>query len=370
MLNKPCSKSSDCGTGICNGAGFCSDTTIIDCCPEGTGNCNNVSCVKPSSKKVNEPFYCVWECESNKGRDEICKLNDDKTSLCSKNSDCFSNECNFDGYCGKFGVCKENGTQNCNNVTCVKPSNKNVGEAYNCVWECKTNNGNGKNCTEKPIIIFFKLISFLVLVFLLYRLGKSIHQKTKGGKIIKQAKQKGGEIIKTANEDANKIKKESLKEQNRIKNETESLISKHNKEIEKINKEKEKIKEKIKDKKLLNEKLEELSVMEELNREEYIKEVKKTFAEITTPRPDPQANNNLVIINPFLGGYKCFYQQGTPLENYPISSLLHGWVWRKHNRKWHRKGYHIHHIDKDKYNNNPKNLEEVYGLYHYLLHKF
>jgi hypothetical protein len=84
----------------------------------------------------------------------------------------------------------------------------------------------------------------------------------------------------------------------------------------------------------------------------------------------PLANNRLIIINPYLGGYYCFYQKDKPLEKYPYSSLLHLWIWKEHHDgRWPRKGYHIHHIDHNKYNNSIENLEEIEGEEHFKLHR-
>ena len=87
------------------------------------------------------------------------------------------------------------------------------------------------------------------------------------------------------------------------------------------------------------------------------------------PFPDPQANNRLVIINPYLGGYKCFYNKELELKEYPISKLVHRWVWKKHTGNWPKSGYHIHHIDEDKYNNDIRNLEEIEGEEHFEKHR-
>jgi len=87
------------------------------------------------------------------------------------------------------------------------------------------------------------------------------------------------------------------------------------------------------------------------------------------PSYDPLANNKLIIVNPYLGGYRCFYKKGLPLEEYPIDSLLHRWIWMQHHKRYPRKGYHIHHIDHDKYNNSIENLEEIEGEEHFRLHR-
>lgn len=105
-------------------------------------------------------------------------------------------------------------------------------------------------------------------------------------------------------------------------------------------------------------------------RDILIHDIKKQYQDITKPFPDSQAKNRMVVINPYLGGYKCFYKEGVDLENYPTSSLLHRWVWKKYNGRNPKQGYHIHHIDEDKYNNDPRNLEEIPGDEHYEKHRY
>lgn len=96
---------------------------------------------------------------------------------------------------------------------------------------------------------------------------------------------------------------------------------------------------------------------------------KKTYKKITKPFPDHQASNRFVVINPYLGGYKCFYKEGLELKDYSTSSLVHIWVWKKHNGRYPRQGYHIHHIDGDKYNNDPDNLAEINEDEHFKIHR-
>jgi len=87
------------------------------------------------------------------------------------------------------------------------------------------------------------------------------------------------------------------------------------------------------------------------------------------PYPDEQVGNRRVIINPFLGGYKCFYHPEIPLNEYSVDFLVHRWVWTNAHGRKPLPGHHIHHIDEDKYNNDPKNLEEVEGTEHYEKHR-
>lgn len=68
----PSPESKECGSGICNIAGFCDDVFIVKC-PEGTLNCNNESCLTPSIKESGEAYFCEWECISGIGKSGICK---------------------------------------------------------------------------------------------------------------------------------------------------------------------------------------------------------------------------------------------------------------------------------------------------------
>ena len=87
------------------------------------------------------------------------------------------------------------------------------------------------------------------------------------------------------------------------------------------------------------------------------------------PVPEPLAGNRLVIENPYLGGYLCFYHPERKLEEYTPSMLLHRWIWQKANGRKIKVGCHIHHIDNDKYNNDPSNLQEVEGNEHIASHR-
>jgi len=103
--------------------------------------------------------------------------------------------------------------------------------------------------------------------------------------------------------------------------------------------------------------------------ERQLKIIDENWTKILVPFPHPSANNRPIIINPYLGGYYCFYHEELPLEEYPVSSLLHRWIWKQHTGDWPRRGYHIHHKDGDKYNNSIDNLEEISGEEHYEIHR-
>ena len=48
---------------------------------------------------------------------------------------------------------------------------------------------------------------------------------------------------------------------------------------------------------------------------------------------------------------------------------MHRWIWKKYHGRWPKPGYHIHHKDNDKFNNDIKNLDEINGEEHFILHK-
>ena len=162
--------------------------------------------------------------------------------------------------------------------------------------------------------------------------------------------------------------KNEKEKQNTLQKEIELEAKKIQSKEFKLNDLKKQIAQIKKHRKLEKKEIEKLNNLK-TKRDELIQDIKKQYSEITKPFPDSQANNRLVVINPYLGGYKCFYKEGLDLKDYPISSLLHRWVWKKQHRRNPKPGYHIHHIDGDKYNNDPKNLEEIEGEEHYEKHR-
>ncbi|MBU0760790.1 MAG: HNH endonuclease, partial [Nanoarchaeota archaeon] len=70
--NSLCNSDNECGSLICNIAGFCGNTKVMTC-PNGLMNCNNQSCLYPSIKESGEGYSCVWECKSGSGKSGICE---------------------------------------------------------------------------------------------------------------------------------------------------------------------------------------------------------------------------------------------------------------------------------------------------------
>jgi hypothetical protein len=68
-----CSSNFECGSGICNIAGFCGIQKVADC-PEGFKNCNNQSCLSIETKNIGEKYSCEFECKTKYGKEGICKV--------------------------------------------------------------------------------------------------------------------------------------------------------------------------------------------------------------------------------------------------------------------------------------------------------
>lgn len=67
-----CSSDSECGSQICNLAGYCGVQKIVDC-PKGFQNCNNETCLEVGTKNIGESYSCEFECKSNFGKEGICE---------------------------------------------------------------------------------------------------------------------------------------------------------------------------------------------------------------------------------------------------------------------------------------------------------
>jgi hypothetical protein len=360
ICDRLCTINSDCSGGICNIMNFC-DTKKIVVCVNGKNNCNDESCSLPYSKPAGEAYQCDWECLSGSGTDGICKSDDGYA--CNKPTDCLSGECNIASMCGPFVRCP-NGTQNCDNKLCIEPSNKSIGEAYSCAWECESGAGTDGICqTSLPtkarsfflwasIIILITSIAFLISRFSIKHLGeKKIREEQE------RIKKEYENIFKMSEERIIGYENNLARLNRELKDEKQHTNLKKS-ELKNLNKEFEAKKEKVL----------ELIAEQVAKQNSAIKHEHMQWEKIK-PFPDEQAGLRLVVCNPYLGGYKCFYHEGVPYEQYKISWLLHRWVWKKYNGRWPRFGYHIHHKDGDKFNNSPENLEEIDGDEHFAIHR-
>jgi hypothetical protein len=288
---------------------------------------------------------------------EVCKKCDGKTCLndnerCKLNSECGSGICNLAGFCGhKKIVDCPNGKLNCNNETCLLPSSKKTGEGYNCIWECESGVGEEGACKRglRDNLIFFIRI-LLGFGIAGYFIIKSFHKKgwaRKEREIIQKAEIEAKKIISKSQKDLEKINHEILDKENKkdkLKEELNSLKSKKSNS--------EKIRSEII---RLNDEIENLSEKQKEKRNRLKEEREKLTKERLTPFTNKQGYK--VYINE--EGYEVLERTGT---------LFHRW-WFEHNKNRKIKpGYEIHHKDFNKRNNNIKNLKEITHDQHRELH--
>lgn len=260
--------------------------------------------------------------------------------------ECGSRACNTKNTCGQIF-----------NVGCPK------GQELNKELNLCSDTSKTKASEWASHNIWWIALVIILGLILIFGYNRRLWEKIRGIKI-KEAEEKSKIIVSDAEKKARKIIEEAEDRLEKIKKELE------NKKDEKIKLERvlssltgeadtaHEIRDQIKE---INDEIKSLTVQQE-------EEFKKNWDSIK-PFPDSQASNRLVIINPYLGGYKCFYDKDKALQNYPLSSLVHRWVWKEHHRRWPKKEYHIHHIDKNKYNNHINNLDEVWGEEHYENHR-
>lgn len=354
-MGDQCSKHWDCISGVCNIAGFCDTKEIVPCEPYGKLNCNNLSCLIPYVKQTNEAYMCDWECV--------------------------------------------NGTRACNGV-CKAVSSKKVGQEYNCEWECKSNRFRDGKCLSPKwvVIVFFSLI-FLIFGFGMWFLIKSI--KDLKGKIIDKlnneiiSKKKDIDSLENKKEeiedDVKTVKENYDKKVEEFKEREKNLKEKHNLKIldleEKLkNKEgvaKKEVEEEIKkEKEKRKEELENLDKVKKENRIEYEKEkdrkkreLNELKCEIDSERETLEAElkkSKILRETPRLNqqGYRVTSDE----EGYEIYNG------EKFNRFWYRKnynlsineieGFHIHHIDGNRRNNEIWNLIKLSQGEHSTIHRF
>jgi hypothetical protein len=314
---------------------------------------------------------------------------DDDTS-CVNDKECGSGICNIAGFCGQEKVVNcPNGKLNCDDWTCLYPSNKSIGEGYSCEWECISGFGKEGVCKEtnekvmKDRTIFIVITLFVLAISLFLIIisnNKKIwdnKRKKESAKAKEKAKKEGKEIIK-------KSKKESAKAKEKAKKEGKEIIKKSKEELKRIenklvikNKQKKEIKEdlillknekdktKEEEKELINKKkelleknleIEKLSEEEKNKQKKLDEEIRNSEIKRTTPFLNKQGYR--VYLNE--DGYEVFEDSGSPFHVW--------WFKHNHNRKI-KKGYHIHHKDHNKRNNDIDNLEEKEPKEHYWEHK-
>jgi len=277
-------------------------------------------------------------------------------SMCTNDNECGSRKCNFAGFCGKFTHCPE-GTTNCQNIKCLVPSSKDLGESYLCDWECKTNYGKEGRCERTTETVLKERVKFWSIVALIFGIATlllviSFHREI-WKKITNMVKDK-------AEKEAEEIRENAKREAESIIRDSEQRLKQNVEEI----KEKQKIKEEI------EKAMAKLGDSEEIR--DKLAKVNEDIKTLTTQK-DYEIRRYLDTLekkegHKFIldGGYVRYAKSlFNPNEK---GGFYHTWVWKKRYKKV-RKGYHIHHKDKNKLNNNIENLEEVEGDDHLNRHK-
>ena len=362
-------------------------------CKQGV-SCDSCS-VKQNTVQyeILEPEHLIPEYKTFNQQEVVCKecngkecLNDG--DLCPSFNECgggycIEGQCSNDKFCFNNNCkCSESEIQCDNNQQCVKKNTFLIDTKPECnkPQECVTGYINVETglCAKSPSKIQEeenqrlqqelsqkesekeKIIKTIIILISLILIGVATIWYLK----IKNEKEKQ----KTIQTEAEKNIQTEREKQKTIQKEIELEAKKiQSKEFE-LNELKDKISQIKKHKKLEKNEIKELNKLKS-KRDKLIEDINNQYEKITKPFPDKQASNRLVVINPYLGGYKCFLQKGINLEEYPFSSLIHRWVWKKHNGRNPKKGHHIHHIDGDKYNNDSRNLEEIEGKEHYKNHR-
>ncbi|MFC1697745.1 HNH endonuclease [Nanoarchaeota archaeon] len=334
-----CEFDNECGAGVCNIGSYCGP---FEGCRDGKELCNNESCLLPLSKDVGELFQCEWQCKSGTGVEGICKLDDGEG--CNLNSECASNLCNFDNYCGEFIGCKDKTLKNCNDEVCLLPSSKNVDEAYSCEWECITGRAKNNICLEKInveikswVYWFLSILGIILVIFVLTDI-------IRGGKIIKAALERAGHIIGVAKDEAEEIIKNAEKEVRKVEKKLNEInIQKQIIENEISNLEKDSSRVKILKIELSKTNYEIKKLRKGYKHE--IKELIKTYKE--------KFGHDFVLDN----GYIRF--ANSILDKSKKGKYFHIWNFEQKNNRKVRPGYEIHHKNFRKWDNNIKNLQEL-----------
>jgi hypothetical protein len=319
--------------------------TIEDSC--------SLSLIKYSFAEPNVIFSRVKTVEKKR---EVCKQCAGKQCLddgekCSIDDECGSSICNIAGYCGnsKTVPCQD-GLMNCNNKSCLKPSTKTGGEAYNCIWECKSNKGENGICKWRTIdlVMIISLLTCVIGVASFF-----IVKLIRRGPIIKGAKKDAEEIINNAQKEAQNIinkaqialknindeLKTKLEEKEKLKTEMVSLKG-QKEEADKIRKE-------------LNKTNEEINILKEKKQSE-IKEILESY-EIRYGHKFKLENGRIKFVKSWLDPNK-------------EGEFFHIWWFKQYHGKI-KSGYDIHHKDFDPLNNDIDNLEEMEHNKHMELHK-
>lgn len=272
--------------------------------------------------KIIDPSYLKQGIEQRTFTRDVCKQCEGKDCLndgasCSRDAVCGSGICNIARFCGdKIIVPCANGTLNCNNQSCLKPSMKKSGEAYQCIWECKSGVGYKGVCKDTFLWNLMKVMLFLVFLALILSLAWFFYRR---GEKYQEEKIKKLEKLEEDIKKKEEIKKE-LKKEVKNKEEIKKIVEEIKEETKKLQEEKEKYKK-----------------------------------ERLTPFLNAQGSK--VIINE--NGYEVFQNSG---------KLFHRWWYETQHHAKIKPGCEIHHKNFNKRDNDIKNLQEVTVEEHDRLH--
>lgn len=293
---------------------------------------------------------------------EICL---DDGAKCNLNEECGSGFC-IEGYCSNNNLCFENDCRcasdeiQCNdNQRCVKKGaipldvTPKCGLSEECIYGYIAAD-TGK-CAKSPSLLKeeqnerskFYTYSVIALI-IIFIIGIAVYF-----------------ILK------NKAEKETQRTlQKRIEYEAKKIEAKEHE----LNELKNQINEIKRQKNLEKREIDELNSLKEERKKLEIN-IQEQYKKITKPFFDHQVLRKVIIVPEVKGnhitweGYKCFYKKDKNLDQYTYKDLVHIWIWRKNNGRYPRPRHHIHHIDGDKLNNDPRNLEEIEGHEHYEKHR-
>ncbi|MDO8427785.1 MAG: HNH endonuclease signature motif containing protein [Candidatus Diapherotrites archaeon] len=271
---------------------------------------------------------------------------------------CIENICNnknefFPGF-----TCKTDEVS-CNNNLCVKKKSVEIGfkpicSEQECIYGAIDANGlcietqtileaRTKLQMDKDNKIFFDNLQFLIIALVIIIVISII-----GYHSIEYSKRK------------NLIEKQKL---------ISAEIQKQKYEIEKMDDEISILREKNNKKESELKKLDDLKAKFEIKTYKLANYMSSEWERVNKPFPYELVGNRLVIVNPYWGGYYYFYKEGLDLKDYDKKTSVHRWIWKNAHGRWPKVGYDIHHIDGNKYNNDPSNLKEIERTEHLNLHK-
>ncbi|MDP2925256.1 MAG: hypothetical protein Q8N99_02695 [Nanoarchaeota archaeon] len=302
----------------------------------------------------------------------------DDNSLCISDNECGSSICNIVGFCGKDKIisCEHYGKLNCKNQTCLMPSTKEVGEAYMCEWECKSDRFEEGICLKSSEQLqkereerIKQLSIFGVIIFIVVLLSYLYIEKWKRGKV-KKERQKEEEKVKDIRNEIIKLGEEKerinedIKGGNKEIQKLESQKANRLNEIkdleEKIRHSKGEIKEKYEQELIrLRNKNKETEDKLKIQRKELLEQEKelKTKEKELEKRTEAYWKEKALIDSGQKQNLRFNEEGRLVFKN--SGKLYHVWKYEDYLKKKGQKildNISIHHIDRNKYNNEIWNL--------------